>query len=328
MGYEDRDYFKSQPKFEFASGLHKGTKGLMIALISAYIGAIVVSDNLEFTHPDFWSAVALGNENARLAYQLFVLTPANVIPVAGWEPGHWKLLTHWVVPPGLVSAIIDVLMIYFVGKMIEQLFGTKRFLALLISACVLSGLLAALVDPWLLGGRTSVIMGPSGGIVACFVAPAWIAPRQKSIFGWPLRNVVVGLIAIFVVLALLMGLLGKDFVVSPTQLAWGAAIGAAYMAWLKKRGKVPSIAGGVQQGENLQPWEKEGYLNDYKEKPYDEGKFLDTADKQRKAEEKVAQQASKDKQKLDEILDKISKSGVTSLSRSEKKFLDEQSKKR
>ena len=330
MGYEDRDYFQSKPKFEFSSGLHKGTKGLMIALVAAFIASIVVSDSFEYAGKEFWAKVALGNEKARLGYQLFVLAPQNVIPVRGdFDPGHWKLLTHWLVAPGIISVILDVLFVYFAGRMLEQLFGTQRFLLLLIGACVFSGLLAALVDGWLVGEKISVIMGPTGGVIACFMAPVWIAPRQKSIFNWPLRNVALGLVALFAGVSLMMGIFGEGpAVLSPTQLIWGAAIGAGHMMWLKKRGRVPSIAGGFQQEDNLQPWEKPGYLNSYEEKSFDERKFLATADKQRREEEKAVEQRQKDKAKLDEILEKISQKGIDSLSRAERKFLDEQSKKK
>jgi membrane associated rhomboid family serine protease len=330
MGYEDRDYFQSKPKFEFSAGLHKGTKGMMIALVAAFIAAIVVSDFFEFASPEFWASLAAGNEKALLGYQLFVLTPHNVIPVGGsFDPGHWKLLTHWLVAPGIISAIIDVVMVYFVGRMLEQLLGTRRFLLVLIGASVLSGLLAALVDGWLVGEKISVIMGPTGGIVACFMAPVWIAPHQKSIFKWPLRNVVLGLVAAFAAIALLSALFGEGpAVISPTQLIWGAAIGAVYMLWLKKRGRLPSLAGGFRQDDNLQPWEKPGYLNGYEEKSFDERKFLATADKQLKEEEKAQEQRQKDKARLDEILEKISRQGINSLSRTERKFLDEQSKKK
>ncbi|MCB9894224.1 MAG: rhomboid family intramembrane serine protease [Planctomycetes bacterium] len=330
MAYDDRDYFQSKPKFEFSSGLHAGTKGLMIAIIAGFIAALVISDSLEYAGAEFWTNVATGNEKAQLGYDLFVLVPWNVIPIRdAFQPGYWKLLTHWLVAPGLITAIIDVIFIYMLGRMLEQLFGTKRYLALFIGACVLSGLLSALVDGWIVGDKISVIMGPSGGLIACLMAPVWIAPHQKSILGWPLRNVTLGLVAIFSAFALLMGVFGKGPAVnSPTQLIWGAAIGAGYMLWLKKRGRVPSVAGGVQNEENLQPWEKPGYLNDYSEKPFDEREFLATASKQRDEEEKAIKQRAGDKEKLDKLLEKISASGIDSLTRKERKFLDEQSKKK
>ena len=331
MGYEDRDYFQSKPKFEFSSGLMNGTKGLLIAVIAAYISALVISDSLNYADEAFWRAVGAANPKPLLGFQLFVLTPDAVVPfLDGYHAGYWKLLTHWIVPPSLFAALLDVVFIYFVGRLVEQLFGTKRFLILFLVGCIGSGFLASLVDWSLVGARYSVIMGPSGGIFACFITPVWIAPNQKSFFGWKLRNVVLGMIAFFGGLSVLLAVAntGSPAVLSPTQLIWGAGIGAVFMLYLKKRGRVPSVAGGYQQEENLQEWEKPGYLNKYEDKPFDERKFAATADKQRKAEEKELERKKGDQAKLDAILEKISEKGITSLSRSEKKFLDSQSKKK
>jgi membrane associated rhomboid family serine protease len=328
MGYEDRDYFKSKPKFELTSGLHKGTKLLIIALVAAYIAALVISDQLEFAKLDFWDAVRFGNEKAVLGYQLFVLTPANVIPVHGkFEPGHWKLLSHWLVAPGIIPVIIDVVVIYFVGKLIEQLFGTRRFLLLFVAGCVISGLMASLMDGWLVPGKQVVIMGPSGGLVAGLITPVWIAPRQKSLLGWEMRWVILGMVGIFVVFSLLMAVLGNEVVQSPTQLAWGAAVGALYMVWLKKRGRVPRVDGS-QQEEKLEPWEKAGYLTDREGKPFDESKYFEVAAKQEHDERMKAADQQHEKQRLDAILAKISEKGIGSLTRNEKKFLDAQSKRK
>jgi hypothetical protein len=104
-----------------------------------------------------------------------VLTSDNVaIWAPGFDPGQWKLLTHWLVAPGLLAAVIDVLCVYFAGRMVEELFGTRRFTLLFIAACVLAGLLAGLVDPLLMGeSRVSVIMAwvsrpmNSGPVVPC-----------------------------------------------------------------------------------------------------------------------------------------------------------------
>lgn len=330
MGYEDRDYFQSKPKFEFSSGLHAGTKGLMIALIVCYIGGLIAADNTEFTDQRFWDAVKFPVEQQLWAYRVFVLIPQNVVPSGGFDPGYWKLLTHWLVAPGLISAIIEVIFVYFVGKMLEQLFGTRRFLTLFIGGCVVSGLLAALIDPLLVGSRFSVIMGATGGLVACYVTVLWIAPNQKSFFGWKTKHVVIGIVAAISLVSLLMGVFGgnESATLTPTQPVWGAAFGALYMVIAKKRGRVPSITGGFQQqDEHLEEWQKPGYMHDYKDKDFDEKKFKAVADKQRDDEDKAVVQRRAAKEKLDAILEKISEEGMTSLSRKEKKFLDEQSKK-
>jgi membrane associated rhomboid family serine protease len=329
MAYDDRDYFQSKPKFEFSSGLHKGTKGLLIALIAAYIGGLIAADTTQFTDETFWRGVYFPVDRQLMAYRIFVLVPHNVIPVRGeFDPGYWKLLTHWLVAPGLISVFIEVIFVYFVGKMLEGLFGTRRFLTLFIGGAVFAGLLAALVDPWLVGGRVSVIMGATGGLVAGYMTTIWIAPRQRSIFGWPLRNVVLGVVGAICLVSVLMGIFGGNELatLSPTQPIWGAGFGAIYMLIARARGRVPSIEGGFQQ-ESLEEWQKPGYLHGYKDGGSEERKFKALADKQRDTEDNAARQRRADKERLDAILEKISSSGLTSLTRKEKKFLDEQSKK-
>ncbi|MBZ0136455.1 MAG: rhomboid family intramembrane serine protease [Planctomycetes bacterium] len=330
MGYDDRDYFQSKPRFEFSSGLHGGTKALMIALIAAFIGGLVLGDTTEFASDKFWLAVYLPVDKQQLAYRLFVLAPHNIIPVReAFEPGHWKLLTHWLVAPTLISAVVEVIFVYFVGRMIERLFGTRRFLVLFIGGAVFAGLMASLADPWIVGGRISVIMGATGGLIAGYMTTVWIAPRQKSVFGWPLRNVVLGVTGAICLVSVLMGVFGggEFAALSPTQPIWGAVFGAGYMLVARKRGRVPAIAGGFQQDEQLEEWQKQGYLHDYKESEFDEKKFKAVADKQRDEELTNAKQRRGDQEKLDAILEKISQSGISSLTRKEKKFLDEQSKK-
>lgn len=329
MGYEDRDYFQSKPKFEFSAGLLNGTKGLMIAVIAGFVAALVISDSLNYADPEFWSAVGAGSDKQLLGLRLFVLTPDSIIPVRSeFHPGYWKLLTHWLVAPTLFAALLNVIFVYFVGRLVEQLFGTKRYLILFIAACVGSGLLASVTDPWLVGAKYSVIMGPGGGIFACFITPVWIAPNQKSFFGWKLRSVILGMVIFMAGLSLLMGMVGSGpAVLSPTQLIWGAAIGAGYMFYLAKRGRVPSVDG-TRMEEDVEPWQKQGYLADRDGKAFDERKFLATAEQQRKSEDKALEQKKADQQKLDAILEKISASGIGSLSRAEKKFLDAQSKKK
>lgn len=329
MAYDDRDYFQSKPKFEPASGLPNGAKGLMIAVVAAYVVSIIVGNVTGYTGDEYWRAWSAGTDQARNAYNFYVLIPQNIIPAHGsFDPQHWKLLTHWLFPSGIFTAVLDVLMIYFAGRLIEPLFGTRRYLTLFVAACVVSGALAALVDPWLVGGeKVSLIMGPTGGIFGVFMTMLWIAPEQKSFFNLKIKHIILGGLGIFVAINLLTGVLGSGVATnSPTQLLFGAGVAAAYMMYLRKQGRVPSFAGGVQQGEPKQAWEEEGYMHGYRDDVADEAKFNKVANKQRKDEDKRRRQRKTDKEKLDAILDKISRESMTALTRAEKKFLDKQSK--
>lgn len=321
MGYEDRDYFQSRPKFELSPSVHPATKGMIIAFIAAYLIALIAGDNTEFTSPDFFAASAEGGP--RLVRLAVVLTSNNVaIWAPGFDPGQWKLLTHWLVAPGLLAAVIDVLCVYLAGRMVEELFGTRRFTLLFIAACVLAGLLAGLVDPLLMGqSRVSVIMGPAAGAFAAFTTLAWIAPNQRSMLGFRMRPMVLTIVGIVCGLNLVMGLLDKDpFVRSPTQLLFGVALSAAYMTFLKSRGKLPGLAPGSYQDG------REGAESDPVAASLAQaGKEIERERAERERE-RAARNA--DQQKLDAILAKISTQGIGSLSRGEKSFLDSQARKR
>lgn len=324
MGYEDRDYFQSKPKFELSAGVNPATKGLLIALVSVFVGSLIVGNSMDFAGAEF---LAGGSDGARWIARIFVLTPADIAPWArGFAAGHWKLATHWLLSNNILGLVMDCLGVFFIGRMVEELFGTKRFILLLAAACALSGLLAAMVDPLLVPGRTSVILGPGGGLIAMMVSVAWIAPHQRSIMGWQLRPVVLGLAGIFAGLSLLLGVFAGGAVTrSPSQLLFGALLGAAYMSILKSRGGVPAPAA----GSYTEAWNRRGNL------PEDVDPVARALIDNRKAEERERAEAEKrralidaDQKRLDGILDKISREGIAALSRSEKTFLDEQSRKR
>jgi len=84
MAYDDRDYFQSKPKFEFASGLPNGTKGLMIAVVAAYVVGIIVSNSISYTGEEFWRAWRAGPSPSiptafdRLARRLRQAAPIDV----------------------------------------------------------------------------------------------------------------------------------------------------------------------------------------------------------------------------------------------------------
>lgn len=324
MGYEDRDYFQSKPKFELSAGLRPATKGLVIAVIAAYVMALVAGNATSFVSDAFAASTAGG---APWVKRLVVLTPLDINTwLAGYSPGYWKLLTHWLVPVDILGVVLGGLSVFFAGRMVEEVFGTRRFLLLFISACVLSGLLACLVDPLLLRGRTSVVMGPSAGAFAMFTSVAWIAPHQRSLFGWKLRPVVLVLVSAFALISVVSGALGSaPRVQSPTQLVWGVLAAVVYMSILQARGRVPVPA----TGSYAEPWNRRGNLP---EDVDDVSRALAEARKQeereRAAQDKARAAQAADQQKLDAILDKISRQGISSLSRGEKAFLDEQARRR
>jgi len=324
MGYEDRDYFQSKPKFELSPGVNPATKGLLTVLASLFVGALIVANSMDFASAEFLGG---GTSSAGWVARIFVLTSADVAPWAsGFSPGHWKLATHWLLSANILTLVFDCLGVFLVGRMVEEMFGTRRYILLLAGACALSGLLAGMLDPLLVPGRTSVILGPGGGLIAMMVSVAWIAPHQRTIMGWQLRPVVLGLAAIFAGLALLQGVFSGGAVThSPSQMLFGALLGVGYMSFLKSRGRIPTPA----PGSFTEAWNRRGNKHE------DVDPVARALIENRKAEEKEKAETEKrragidaDQKRLDGILDKISREGIAALSRSDRSFLDDQSKKR
>lgn len=323
MGYEDRDYFQSKPRFEAGPGLMPATKGLIVALAAAYLSALVVSNHVNFMAPAFLLAALTDPDGgASWLWRLVVLTPHNIIPAHGaFEPAPWKLLTHLLVPQGLLPAVFDALGIYFVGRFLEPQLGTRRFLLLLALVGVASGLMAALSDPWLLGSeKLAVIMGPQGALIGVFCGAAWIAPNQPSLGNWPMKRVVGILVGLFALAPLVFSLVSREAVVgSATQALWGAVVGNGLFFGLRRRGKLPFYG-------------PQGIEREFDSLPkYDEREAARLAAEDEKQEREAARlkaEAGAEQEKLDAILAKISREGIGALSRTEKKFLDEQSRRR
>jgi membrane associated rhomboid family serine protease len=329
MGYEDRDYFRSKPRFGLSPGMGTATKGLIIVVAAGYLIGLVVANTVSFTDREFWAVASNPETQQYWARMIFVLTAADVAPwVQGYAPGYWKVLASWAVAPGIITAAVDAIMVYIAGKAVEELLGTRRFLYLFIGACLAANLLAGFADPLMLPSRQVVIMGAGPGVMACLATLIWIAPNQPSIFNWPLKRVVLIILVAVIGFNLIFPLFGGEIAQSPTQLLWGAGAGAWYMWFLKTRNMMPKLA--VESYE--EPWSKRGYLNEYSD---DDPAAQKQRDRERKETEKReaeqvkrAAAAQAEQAKLDAILEKISKQGINALSRAERKFLEGQSKRK
>lgn len=329
MGFEDRDYFRARPRFGTTGSLGPAGKGMIIAIVAGYLIGLVVADAISFTDAAFWEAVSNPDGRQRLGHALFVLTARDIAPwQAGYSPGYWKLLTAWLVAPGVIAAAVSAILVYFASTALEEALGWKRFLLLLIGACVCASLLAGLIDPLILPGREQiVIMGSSPGIIACFVAMLWVTPDRPSIFGWRLRRVMGGVLAVVAAFSFLAPVIGGDaYTQSPTQLLWGIAAGAMFMNYLKSTGSLPTAAATAR---------RKSWQSGYDEVAGEDAEERKARERERKALEKMQREAQERhaaeearKARLDAILDKININGMGSLTRAEKRFLEDESKRK
>jgi membrane associated rhomboid family serine protease len=218
----------------------------------------------------------------------------------------WTLLTSLFAHFGFLHLLGNLLFLYFAGSTYERFFGAKRLLHLYIIGGLagnLTEILAHQLFPALQGSSFSVV-GASGAIMAIFMALAFSQPQlQVQLFGiFPLR---IYMLALFFFLKDLSSIGTAD------QIAHFAHIGGALFGiW------------SIQQFWHIRlsrpwlgiQWKKSGSNLKVKKggRPLTDDQFR--ASKQARQE------------RLDTILDKISKKGYDALSKEEKDFLFQQSK--
>lgn len=213
------------------------------------------------------------------------------LPVSGlstlFKP--WTLLSSLFAHFSLWHLFGNLLFLYFAGNTYEQFFGRKRLLKLYLLGGLagnLSEILAQFIFPALQDSSFSVV-GASGAIMAIFIALAVSQPQLKvQLFG--IFPLRIYMIAIFFFLKDLTGVGTEDQVAHFAHLG-GALYGLWSVRQLKPKMKV-----------------KKG------------GRPM--TDEQYRANKQVRQD------RLDAILDKISKRGYDVLTKEEKDFLFQQSK--
>lgn len=162
----------------------------------------------------------------------------------------WKLLTHGFAHAGLDSnktffhVGMNMLVLFFLGRPIEQKYGRNEFLRIYLLAIVISGM-GWVAAQWLTGNLNSSAVGASGAVSAIVALFVFNFPKEK-IYLWGVVGMPAWVVGVLVV--------GSDLLSSlnpASRIAWeahlvGFAFGTAYFymkwsfSWLDfgKAGKV------------------------------------------------------------------------------------------
>jgi membrane associated rhomboid family serine protease len=254
---------------------------------------------------------------AKVAESIFALN--TDIPLFLQHP--WGLLTSIFAHFTFWHFLMNMLFLYFSGKMFESLFDQKRLLYTYLIGGIAGGLLeilAHLIFP-VLQKESIVIVGASGSIMAIFSALAFYRPNLKvNLFGvFPVRLIFV---AGFFILTDLFSL-GLDDGTAHFAHIGGVIIGLLSVQNLSSSS---NFMNKVQQlGDKMVLFFSGLFRSDKKLKIKKGGKTRST---QFKSDEEYNLEAKTRQKKTDLILDKISKSGYESLTKAEKDFLFNQSK--
>ena len=219
----------------------------------------------------------------------------------------WTIVTYGFLHVDFFHILFNCLILLFFGRMFLEYFTPKQLLNFYIYGTVFGGLLYMIsynIFPFF-ENRSGILFGASAGIIAIVIGIATYIPKYQINLRF-IGYVKLWQIAAFYILIDLLSLTGGN--------AGGhfAHLGGAFFGFLY-----------VRQAGNR----KLGALNIFstlfkkKEKP------LRTVHKSKKRPAAINKNSkSNAQQKIDDILDKISKSGYDTLSKEEKEFLFKQKK--
>ena len=140
-------------------GLPRGVKGLIIANSVIFL-LMWVSEPIH-----------------QLCLRFFALVPADVVTrLFVWQP-----VTYLFLHEGFLHILFNMLGLWFFGKDLEAIWGTRRFLQFYFFCGVCAGLVVVLAN-YLFGNPLSATVGASGAIYGIFLVAAVLWPDRIIIF--------------------------------------------------------------------------------------------------------------------------------------------------
>jgi len=251
-------------------------------------------------------SVISGNEIIYLIARRELYLPA---PFFEFIERPWTLATYFFSQEDVLHILFNMLMLYWFGRMITDHIGNRRLINLYILGGLIAGTFYLLMFnfiPFFIQRIPELgLIGSSGSVFAIVVAAATLLPNYTvyMMFFGPIRIVYI---AAFYIVVSFLGTIEHNAGGNIAHLG-GALIGFIYIRQLQ-RGvdlgqPINVVAGWIKKLRS--PRMKISYIN----------------------KEKLHHDSSPSQKEIDEILDKISRSGYESLSKEEKQKLFKASQK-
>ncbi|HLA68447.1 MAG TPA: rhomboid family intramembrane serine protease [Bacteroidota bacterium] len=276
---------------------------------------LMITNAVVFVLMNFFGSFTLdGYPLAPLIYQYFALLPFG----DGFLP--WQLITYQFMHAGIMHLLFNMFFgLWMFGMEIEHLWGPKKFLLFYLMCGVVAGIAQLVLAPVL--DRPSMVIGASGAVYGVLVAFGMMFP-DRYIYLYFLIPVKV---KYFVIVLIVLGLfsLGQPTDVANLAHLGGALAGYVYLLFDMRR--VPGHAffqrvGWWWNGLFAPRPEHDDDVIDAKVFDINEGRTDDRSGEKKNEHAEV-------QKRIDEILDKIGRSGYQNLTEEEKKILFEASKK-
>jgi membrane associated rhomboid family serine protease len=266
------------------------------------------------------------SENVSGGFSLF--TTAH-LPTLVYRP--WSILTHMFAHKEIFHLLFNMMLLWWMGRMYVSVVGSRRLLSTYIMGGLAGFVIYALsvnILPGLRMEEVSYACGASAAIMAIFTATATLNPTNKIPF-FLFGSVELKYIAIGYVLFDYFGIMGDSGVDTGVRIAHlgGAAFGYFLIVssrkginlvrWLEVI--IDMIMSSISTSSNNSFNKKFNFTKSVRKKP--------KATRPAKSDDDFNSERKEREDRLDLILEKISRHGYDHLNKEEKKFLFTQSKK-
>jgi membrane associated rhomboid family serine protease len=223
-------------------------------------------------------------QTASVVTSLLYLVPSEVLT----RP--WTLVTYMFLHGGLGHIFWNMLGLYFFGPRVESRMGSQRFITLYLVSGIVGALLSVVLAP------RNPILGASGAVLGVLMAFARFWPRER-IYIWGVIPIEARWLVIIYAAIDILGFNGFGrFGVANVAHLGGFAGALLYLLFLERR------QGARRFKQTATPKVSESSLGNWKN--VDRGSIH-----------------SVNREEVDRILDKISASGLASLTPQERQFL-------
>ena len=231
---------------------------------------------------------------ANIAVFFLQVTQPALVPAFEFYPGlalvrPWTFVTYMFLHGGLMHLLFNMIALYFFGPRVEARIGSRPFTTMYFIA----GITGAALSMFFSGAP---IIGASGGIFGVMLAFAYFWP-DAPIMIWGILPVPAAVLVVITTLfALFSGFTGAQGGIAHFAHLGGYAGAFLYLKWMQRSRaafKKRALAGPPVRDARVQSW-----------------KSVD-----------VSKVHEVNREELNRILDKISRSGVGSLSEQERLFL-------
>ena len=288
MGIQDRDYYRAQTSRQ-AFGIAGGSVSskIIIVTVVVYVLQLVTYNELD------------QGVTGWLALDQYHVSHLQV----------WRLVTYGFChsPRDILHIVFNMLLLWWFGRELERIYGSREFLAFYVTGLVLSALFHLGIG--LLTGQQGQVIGASGAIMAVMMLFAIHYPRQKILLFFVLpveiRFLVVGYV-IWELYRVLQDLGGVPIMSGIANAAHLGGLAYGYLYWRYDL-RWHRLLAGWQKPKVRRPSFDQPKLRVYREPDPLSSNDIDG--------------------RLDGILAKISRQGEESLTDEERRILTEASRR-